>query len=95
MRRVIASCLVALVLAGCQNPSPEYVEGTMTQIGAYLPLDGGLYGVEVVNYMNGCRLNVSSNQPFKVSRKYESKNNYFWGMVSTDEKTETETEANK
>lgn len=90
MKKVLAA--VALMTAlGCYTES-KYVEGTFTQVGAYLPLDGTIYGIEVVNYLNGCKVSSISNLPFKVDRTYTSSNSYLWGMVTTAERTHTKVE---
>lgn len=77
-----------MLLAGCTAQN-RYVEGTMTQLGAYLPYDGQLVGVEVVNYMNGCKVTSASNCIFSIDRSFTATNDYFWGMVKTSETTKT------
>lgn len=61
----------------------------MTQIGAYVPYNGNLMGVEVINYMNGCKVQAGTNQAYQVEREYTSTNDYFFGMVKTIERTKT------
>ena len=90
MKKVLAAAVLTLML-GCHT-APKYVEGTMTQVGAYLPIDGTIYGMEVVNYLNGCKVTSVSNLPFKVDRTYSSTNSYLWGMVTTSEHTHTKVE---
>ena len=65
----LISLIALFTLVGCTS-NPRYVEGTMTQIGAYVPYNGNLFGVEVLNYMNGCKVSCVSNQTFKVDRTY-------------------------
>lgn len=89
MKKVLASILIATL--GCTT-APKYVEGTMTQVGAYLPFEGNIYGMEVINYLNGCKVTSVSNTPFTVDRTYTSTNNYLWGMVITTEHTHTKVE---
>lgn len=90
MKKCFAVIIAALAI-GCQTAS-KYVEGTLTQVGAYLPIDGTVYGMEVVNYLNGCKVTSVSNLPFKVDRTYSSSNSYLWGMVTTAERTHTKVE---
>lgn len=87
----LISLIALFLLCGCTS-NPRYVEGTMTQIGAYVPYNGNLFGMEVLNYMNGCKVSCVSNQAFKVDRTYASTNEYFWGMVKTQEHTKTKVE---
>lgn len=93
MKRLIASAMLILML-GCTTGN-KYVEGTMTQLGVYAPIDGSIYGCEVVNYMNGCKVTSISNLPFKVDRVYSATNSYLWGMVTTTESTHTKVEMTK
>ena len=44
MRKLFLAVL--LLLAGCK--AQRYVEGTHLALGAYVPLESGLYGVELV-----------------------------------------------
>lgn len=91
MKKATIAALVFLV--GCAS-QPKYVEGTLTQVGAYIPVEGTIYGAEVVNYLNGCKVTSVSNMPFKVDRTYASTNSYLWGMVKTSECTHTKVEMN-
>lgn len=86
--------LTLLLLAcGCVSKS-SYVEGTMLQLGCYVPIDGTLAGIEVLNYLSGCAVRTSTNQAFSVEREYASTNNYF-GIVNTSERTKTKVEVKK
>ena len=49
----------------------------MLQLGAYMPYDGQLVGIEVVNYMNGCKITTATNMPFQVERTYTATNTFF------------------
>lgn len=93
MKRLFASVMLVLML-GCTTGN-KYVEGTMTQLGVYAPIDGSIYGCEVVNYLNGCKVTSISNLPFKVDRVYSATNSYLWGMVTTTESTHTKVEMTK
>ena len=77
-----------IALCGCST-NPRYVEGTNLALGAYLPLDGQLMGVEVINYLNGCSVRTISNQSFNVSRTYCSTNSWGWGLLTTVEGSDT------
>lgn len=79
---------IYIALCGCST-SPRYVEGTQLSLGAYLPIDGQLMGIEVVNYLNGCSVRAISNQAFNVSRTYCSTNSWGWGLLTTVEGSDT------
>ena len=89
MKKVALTLLV--LLAGCTSNS-RFVEGTSVQLGAYVPWDSTIYGVELVSYVNGCALKTSSNMCFKVERTYNATNEYLWGAAKTQEHTDTKIE---
>ena len=92
MKKVALVLLV--LLAGCKSNN-RFVEGTSVQLGAYVPWESNLYGVELVSYVNGCAVKTSSNMNFKVERSYNATNEYLWGMVKTREQTDTKIEVSK
>ena len=79
---------IYVLCQGCSS-SQKMVEGTSIQLGACLPFEGNLYGVELVSYVNGLKLQSSSNQSFQVSRTYASTNDWLWGMMKTVESSDT------
>ena len=87
----ILGILVVLIYVLCQGCStnPRYTEGTNLSLGAYLPVDGQLMGIEIVNYLNGCSIRTSTNQSFQVSRTYAATNDWLWGMMKTSEGSDT------
>ena len=87
----ILGILVVLIYVLCQGCSTQQkaVEGTSIQLGAYLPFDGNLYGIELMSYVNGLKIQASSNQSFQVSRTYNSTNDWLWGMMKTVESSDT------
>ena len=80
--------LIYVLCQGCST-QPKSVEGTSIQLGAYLPFDGNLYGIELVSYVNGLKIQTSTNQSFQVSRTYNSTNDWLWGMIKTVESSDT------
>lgn len=84
--------LVCLALVGCGSIN-TYKEGTMLQLGAYVPTGDSLVGIEVLNYLSGCVVRANSNQAFKVTREFAATNSYF-GMVKVQERTKTTVEVN-
>ena len=89
--RMIGILLVFIYVLLCQgcSTSPRYIEGNHLSLGAYLPIDGQIMGVELVNYLNGCSVRTISNQAFNVSRTYCSTNSWGWGLLTTVEGSDT------
>lgn len=83
--------LIALCLVGCSS-NPKMVEGTTINLGAYLPWEGNIYGLELISYVNGIKVNSSSNQEFKVEREYASTNSWVWGLMESRERSKTKVE---
>lgn len=86
--------IMLLLTLGCTS-SPSYKEGTTMQLGAYVPYDGNIMGIEVLNYLNGCKVTCMSNQTFEVERDFAATNDYFFGMVKTEETTHTKVKVQK
>ena len=84
----ILSVFLYVLFQGCSTQQ-KVVEGTSIQLGAYLPFDGNLYGVELMSYVNGLKIQASSNQSFQVSRTYNATNDWLWGMMKTVESSDT------
>lgn len=80
--------LIYVLCQGCSTNS-KAVEGTSIQLGAYIPFEGNLYGVELVSYVNGLKIQASSNQSFQVERTYTATNDWLWGMMKTVESSDT------
>lgn len=60
-------------------------------LGIYIPASGQLYGVQALSWLSGCRVDMPTNQPFKICREFSASNDYF-GVVHIREKTKTEIE---
>lgn len=88
--RILTLSIVFLLIAtmGCTSHQ-SYLEGTSTTIGVLAPWNGSIYGAEVLNYMSGTRVTVSTNNPFYVNREFSSSNSYF-GVVHTTESSKTQ-----
>ena len=86
MMKIIALLLLALT-AGCVS-SQTYTEGTSMKLGLYVPAGGQLYGIQALSWLSGCKVDMPTNQPFKLCREYSASNDYF-GVVHIREKTKT------
>lgn len=53
-------CLAPLIFCGCTS-SQKYIEGSTLQVGAYIPGESQLYGVEILNWLNGCKVSSATN----------------------------------
>ena len=92
MLRLFLAAVLA-ILVGCSGS--RYTEGTYTAIGAYIPVDTSLYGVEIVQYLNGCSVRTGTNQAFSVRRDYCATNTYLWGMAETRESVRTQIDVSR
>ena len=79
-----------LLLAGCHTSS-TYIEGSSLALGIYIPASGQLYGVQALSWLSGCKVDIPTNQEFKICREFSASNDYF-GVVHIREKTKTQIE---
>ena len=85
---IVAALLFFASMIGCAS-QPKYVEGTSLSLGAYIPWDGQMYGVELMQYVNGAVLKVPSNTCYEIQRSYCATNSWMWGMLESVESSET------
>lgn len=93
MKKLIVGLLAALSI-GCASKQ-AYIEGTHLALGAYLPFENSLYGVELLQYTSGAYLTVTTNNHVKFEREFSATNSYFWGMVKTCEWSKSKLELPK
>lgn len=86
MRRLLTVAL-SVLLAGCATRT-TYTEGTSLAVGAYLPVEGNLYGCEIASYLSGCRVSVPSNRTVAITRASVSSNSWF-GVIHSSTATDT------
>lgn len=86
MRRLLTVAL-SVLLAGCATRT-TYTEGTSLAVGAYLPVEGNLYGCEIASYLSGCRVSVPSNRTVAITRASVSSNSWF-GVIKSVSTTDT------
>ena len=84
---------ILLTVAGCASTS-RYIEGQSLSIGLYAPFDGQIYGLDLLEWINGIYVKAGSNTTFAVKRTVISTNDYF-GIVHIRERIETELETKK
>ena len=87
------ACLVAIWLMACGCAAKStYREGDMLSLGAYVPWESSLYGVEIFQKMNGISVTMKTNKAFTVQREYSCTNSYF-GIIHVNEHSKTKVEA--
>lgn len=80
--------ILALLLCGCTSQT-KFVEGTSVQLGAYVPWQSNLYGVELLSYINGCVVRTPTNMCYEIERQYTATNSWMWGMLESVESSDT------
>lgn len=60
MKKIAAIATALSLTCGCTS-NPKYMEGSTLQFGAYIPWESNLYGVEILNWLNGCKVSSSTN----------------------------------
>lgn len=87
MMRTVLTVALSVLLAGCATRT-TYTEGTSLAVGAYLPIEGSLYGCEIASYLSGCRVSVPSNRTVMITRLSVSSNSWF-GCIKSVSTTDT------
>lgn len=87
MRRLLTVVLSLILLAGCATRT-TYTEGTSLAVGAYIPMEGSIYGCEIASYLSGCRVSVPSNRTVAITRESVSSNSWF-GVIRSVTATDT------
>lgn len=82
------------VLCGCAHDSTMFVEGTRFRMGVYVPWDGQLYGLQIMEYLNGSCVRAPSNRVMSVTRSFCSSNDYF-GVTHTRDASNTDVDVRK
>ena len=85
MRKILP---LLVLVCGCGSP-PKYIEGTSLSLGAYIPWDGSLYGLELMQFVNGAVVKVPTNVCYQIRREHSSTNSWLWGMLETRESSKT------
>lgn len=90
MRFVRVMLLSSVLLAGCATRT-TYTEGTSLAVGAYLPIEGSLYGCEIASYLSGCRVTAPTNRTVFITRVSVSSNTWF-GVIQSVSTSDTTVE---
>lgn len=90
MKRLRVIVLSLLLVAGCASRT-TYTEGTSLAVGAYLPVEGNLYGCEIASYLSGCRVSAPTNRTVTITRMSVSSNSWF-GVIHSSTETDTTVE---
>lgn len=90
MRFIRVLLLSAVLLAGCTTRT-TYTEGASLAVGAYLPVEGSLYGCEIASYLSGCRVTAPTNRTVFITRISTSSNSWF-GVIHSSTATDTTVE---
>ena len=61
------------------------------KLGIYIPANGQMYGIQALSWLSGCKVEMPTNQQFKICREFSASNDYF-GVVHIREKTKTQIE---
>lgn len=86
MKKLIAVAVLALI--GCVS-SPKFIDGTAITLGAYVPYQGNLYGIELISFVSGTLVYAPTNTDYEVTRTHTSTNDWMWGMMKSVETSDT------
>jgi hypothetical protein len=78
---------------GCVSKGPVFLNGTQISLGAYIPWDGNLYGLELINFTTGTYMRFPTNTAFKVDHQSNVTNDWAWGMMESVSGSKTKADA--
>lgn len=90
MKTLRVLVLTLLLLTGCTTRT-TYTEGTSLAVGAYIPVEGSMYGCEIASYLSGCRVSAPTNRTVFITRTSTSSNSWF-GVIHSSTATDTTVE---
>lgn len=90
MTKTVRVVLLSRVLAGCTTRT-MYTEGTSLAVGAYVPVEGSMYGCEIASYLSGCRVSAPTNRSVAITRVATSSNSWFGVIHSVSDSQTTVT----
>jgi len=66
MKKALFACFL-LLSAGCKIPDNNiFLTGTHLTLGLYVPVNGSVYGIQMVDYLSGTMVKTPSNEQFQV-----------------------------
>lgn len=89
MKKLLFAAL--LILAGCAGRQ-RYIEGAHLALGAYVPGEDGIYGVEIAQWTSGAYFSSATNTPCVFTRDFAATNSWFWGALESVESSRTKLE---
>lgn len=78
---------------GCVSKGPVFLNGTQVSLGAYIPWDGNLYGLELINFVTGTYMRFPTNTAFKVDHTANVTNEWCFGMLESVSSSKTKADA--
>jgi hypothetical protein len=78
---------------GCVSKGPVFLNGTQVSLGAYVPWNGNIYGLELMNFTTGTYMRFPTNTAFKVDHTAGVTNNWAFGMLESVNSSKTKADA--
>ena len=76
--------ITLLALAGCTVPYFRSIQGTSVTAGISLPSEGNAE-LQIMSYLSGEKIQIKEKSNVSYSYTHTATNNYFFGMIKTEE----------
>ena len=76
--------ITLLALTGCTVPYFRSIQGTSVTAGISLPSEGNAE-LQIMSYLSGEKIQVKEKSNVSYSYTHTATNNYFFGMIKTEE----------
>lgn len=82
--------LLALLLAcGCTSvPKEEVLDGTIVEVGLYVPVSGQLYGLQIFRYVSGTKVFSTKTNSLDITHHHSFTNSFFGSNTGFSKQTE-------
>lgn len=80
----LALITLLLFLSGCTVPYFRSIQGTSVTAGISLPAEGNAE-LQIMSYLSGEKIQIKDKSNISYSYTHTATNNYFFGMIKTEE----------
>lgn len=82
--RILTLIVLLTICCGCTVPYFRSIQGTSVTAGISLPAEGNAE-LQIMSYLSGEKIQIKDKSNISYSYTHTATNNYFFGMIKTEE----------
>lgn len=82
--RILTLIVLLTICCGCTVPYFRSIQGTSVTAGISLPAEGNAE-LQIMSYLSGEKIQIKEKSNVTYSYTHTATNNYFFGMIKTEE----------